>query len=148
MFTTKRIFRTLLLSAALALSAASRAAPVDIDEPWTRATAPGQKVAGAFMGLTAHKDMRLVGGATPAAETVELHFMRMQDGRMEMRALDAIDLPAGVRVDLAPGGFHAMLIGLKKQIRGGDRVPLTLTFKDAGGKTEQIEVMLEAFAPR
>ena len=33
---------------------------------------------------------------------------------------------------MKPGGFHVMLIGLKKDLRVGDTVDLQLTFEQAG----------------
>jgi len=137
-----------LLLIALTLSTLSRAASVEVVDPWIRATVPGQQVAGAYMRLTAHQDMRLVGATSPVAERVELHFMRMNGDSMEMRALDTLDLPAGEPVDLSPGGTHAMLIGLKRPIRDGDRVPMTLTFEGPEGRAEHIDLRAEARAYR
>jgi copper(I)-binding protein len=117
---------------------------VKVDHPWVRATAPGQKVAGGFMTLTADADMVLVGGASPAAKHIELHFMRMENGVMEMRELKEIPLPKGKAVSLEPGGLHVMFIGLKNPIREGQKVPLTLSVKGPDGKRRSIGVELEA----
>ena len=87
---SRRHPRVFLLLAALACPVWSWAGDVTIDHAWMRATAPGQKVAGAFMEITADRDMELVAGATPRADHVELHFMRMDDGVMEMRELENI----------------------------------------------------------
>ncbi len=124
------------------LSGLTQAAGIKVENAWVRATAPGQQVAGAFMDITADADMALVTGASPAAKTVELHFMRMDGGMMEMRELDKIDLPKGEKVSLEPGGMHVMLIGLKARIKPGDKVPLTLTVKDAKGARENVSVTL------
>ena len=45
---------------------------------------------------------------------------------MKMRQVDSIELPAGRGVNLASGGYHIMLVGLKRQLKEGDAVPLTL----------------------
>ncbi|ODU99133.1 MAG: hypothetical protein ABT23_14345, partial [Thiobacillus sp. SCN 63-57] len=115
---------------------------------WVRATAPGQKVAGAFMEITADRDMELVAGTTPRADHVELHFMRMDDGVMEMRELESIKLPKGETVSLKPGGLHAMLIGLTSQVVAGEKVPMTLTFRDSQGKQENVGITLDTASPR
>ncbi len=138
--------RTGLLLAALSLSVLAQAAEVRVEGAWVRPAVPGQKVVGAFMKLTADADMTLVKAASPAARVVELHFMRMADGMMEMRELEKIDLPGGTPVSLEPGGMHVMLIGLKAPIKAGDKVPLTLTVKNAKGGGQTIPVLLEARA--
>ena len=55
---------------------------------------------------------------------------------------DAIDLPAGKAVPLAPGGYHVMLMGLKRQLKEGETVPLTLVVEHKGGKRENVEVQV------
>lgn len=136
------------LLAALMLATPLQAAEVKVEHAWTRPTVPGQKVAGAFMDLTATRDMALIGGATPAASSVELHYMRMHDGGMEMREMESIKLPKGKTISLEPGGLHAMLIGLKAPIKAGDRVPLTLTVRDRAGALSKVEVVLDVPPPR
>jgi len=135
--------------AVLALSALLFAFPalsdtVKVDGPWVRTTAPGQKVAGAFMDLTADADMTLVGGESPAARVVELHTMSMENGVMVMRPMKDIALPKGKTVQLKPGGLHVMLIDLKGQIKEGDKTPLTLTVQGADGKQQKLAVELAA----
>ena len=71
----------------------------------------------------------LVKVASDVAASVELHTMTMNAGVMEMRPVAQIDLPVGAEVKLAPGGFHVMLIGLKKDLVEGETVKLTLTLK-------------------
>lgn len=140
--------RTILLLAALAFPVISQADDVKVENARVLSTVPGQKVAGAFMDITVSKDMELIAGETPIAELVELHFMKMDGDTMEMRALKSVELPKGKTISLEPGGLHAMLIGLRTQIKAGDRVPMTLTFKDRKGKREKISITLEAFSPR
>ncbi len=144
---TRNISCVSLFLAALVFPLMSWAGDVKIDHAWVRATAPGQNVAGAFMEITADRDMELVAGSTPRADHVELHFMRMDGGMMEMRELESIALPEGKTVSLEPGGLHAMLIGLVSQIKIGDKVPMTLTFRDGQGKQENISITLDAIAP-
>lgn len=124
----------------LGASAPAFADSVKVDNPWVRATAPGQKVAGGFMNLTADADMTLVGGSSPVSNHFELHFMKMENGVMEMREMKKIALPKGKTVGLAPGGLHVMFIGLKNPIREGQKVPMTLIFKSANGKEQKLVV--------
>jgi copper(I)-binding protein len=69
--------------------------------------------------------------------------MKMDGGVMRMFAVDGVDLPANRTVKLAPGGYHVMLMDLKRTLKAGERVPLRLTFELAGKKRETVEVDVE-----
>jgi copper(I)-binding protein len=84
------------------------------------------------------KAVRLVEVSTPVAGRVELHQMAMEGQTMRMRAVESLELPAGQTVNLASGGYHVMLFDLKRQLKDGEQVPLTLTVVDAGGKRENV----------
>ena len=59
--------------------------------------------------------------------------MEMTDGIMKMRPVpEGVEIPAGETVNLAPGGYHLMLLELKKPITEGEMVPVTLEFEQAG----------------
>jgi hypothetical protein len=64
----------------------------------------------------------------------------MKDGVMHMHAVESLPLPAGKRVELQPGGYHVMLMGLAKPLRAGDAVPIVFTIEDARGKRTTLEV--------
>lgn len=120
----------------LALSGVAHA-QVAVDAPWVRATVPQQTATGAFMRLTASRDLRLIGARSDVAQNTEVHEMAMQGQMMRMREVAAVPLPRGQAVALAPGGYHVMLIGLKRPLSAGDQVALTLVFEDAGGKRSE-----------
>jgi copper(I)-binding protein len=132
----KHIVRPLCraLAVGAGLYAVAAAAQVEVTDAWVRGTVAGQQSSGAFMKLTAPAGARLVAAASPVAKVVEIHEMKMQGGVMNMRAIDALDLPAGKPVTLAPGGYHVMLMGLAKPLAEGERVPLTLTVEDKSGR--------------
>lgn len=113
-----------------------------IDHPWSRATVVGQTAGGAFMKIenTGTAPDRLVGASTPAAASVQLHTMAMDGDVMRMREVPAIDLPAGQAVELAPGRFHMMLVGLKAPLKADGKVPLTLKFEKAGEVQVELSV--------
>jgi copper(I)-binding protein len=131
----------------LVLSVPALADSVKIENAWVRATAPGQKVAAGFLDLTADADMTVVGGSSPISQRVELHFMRMDKGVMEMRLMKEIALPKGQTVKLEPGGLHIMFIGINKQIKAGEKVPVTLIVKGADGKEQKLAVEAEVRKP-
>jgi copper(I)-binding protein len=129
------------------LAAPALADTVKIENAWVRATAPGQKVAGGFLDLTADADMRIIGGSSPVSRSLELHFMKMDGGVMEMRQIKEIALPKGQTVKLEPGALHIMFIDLKKQIKAGDSVPVTLLVKGADGKEQKLNLKAEVRQP-
>ncbi len=135
------------LCAVTLLTTPALADTVKVDAPWVRATAPGQKVAGGFMTLTADADMVLVGGSSPVSKHFELHYMKMENGVMEMREMKEIPLPKGKAVSLEPGGLHVMFIDLKQPIREGRKVPMTLVVKGADGKEQKLPVEAEVRRP-
>ena len=83
---------------------------------------------------------RLLSVATPAAEAVEIHVMAMEGDVMKMRQLDALALAPGQTVELKPGGYHLMLMGLKAPLQVGDQFPLTLKFEKGGEKVVTVRV--------
>jgi len=129
----------------MSLAAVSTAnAQVAVKDPWVRATVAAQKSTGAFMQLNAATGVRLVEARSPVAGVVEIHEMTMVDNVMKMRAVAGLDLPAGKAVELKPGGYHVMLMDLKKQIREGDTVPITLVVEGGDKKRSTIEVKAAA----
>ena len=113
---------------------AQTAQPVKVEGAWVRARVPGGDATAGYMRLTAKTDMKLVGIATNAAKVSELHEMKLDGDVMRMRAVDAIDLPAGKTVELKPGGHHLMLMGLTAPLAQNTSMPLTLILRDASGK--------------
>lgn len=132
----------LLFASALLVSLAAQAqtVTVKVDDPWVRATVAPQKATGAFMQLTAAKPAKVVAVSSPVAAVVEIHEMKMDDGVMKMRAVDALALPAGQAVALKPGSYHVMLMGLKAPISAGETVPLTLTVEGQDKQRSTVEV--------
>jgi copper(I)-binding protein len=111
-----------------------------VRDAWVRGTVAQQKASGAFMQITSKQGGRLVEVRTPVAGVAEVHEMAMDGNTMRMRAVPALELPAGQAVELKPGGYHVMLMDLKGTLKGGDSVPLTLVVEGKDGKRETIEV--------
>jgi copper(I)-binding protein len=77
---------------------------------------------------------------------VEVHEMAMEGNVMKMRQIQALDLPAGKTVELKPGGYHVMLMGLTQAIPAGSKLPLALVFEDKAGKRKTVEISAEVRA--
>lgn len=122
------------------LAAPASAQVASIKDPWVRATAPRQKSTSAYMEITASRAARLVEASSSVAGIVEIHEMRMDKDMMRMRAVPALDLPAGQPVTLEPGGYHIMLMDLKVQIKDGDKVPITLVIELRNGARQTVDL--------
>ena len=131
-------------TASLALHAEQNPANPSVSNVWVKTTIPGSTVSAAYMQIKSAVPMKLIKAESAVAGIVEIHDMKMKDGVMEMKALDALDVPVGKNIELKPGGTHVMLMNVKKPINKGDKVPLALTF--AGADKKPVVVKLDAIA--
>jgi len=118
---------------------------ITVSDPWGRATPSGAEVGAAYMTIanSGATPIRLIGGATDVANAVEVHTMSMDNGVMQMRPLgDGLEVPAHGSVTLKPGADHLMLVGLKRQLKEGEEVAITLDFDQ--GVVLPIKVAIKA----
>jgi copper(I)-binding protein len=147
----------LLFALGLALPAASPAiardytlGSIEIGQPWTRATPPTAQAGGGFLVLTNKGTTpdRLVAVKSPAADKVEIHEMKMDGNVMRMRELEkGIEIPPGATVELKPGGFHIMFMGLRAPFAKDAKVPATLVFDKAGSIDIELSVQAMGAQP-
>jgi copper(I)-binding protein len=117
----------------LAMVALPAWAQVSAEQPWTRATPPGAKTGAGFMQLkNAGAADRVVGASSPVAGRVEMHITVREGDVMKMREVKGFDIPANGSFALKPGGAHLMLMDLKRPIKKGEKVPLTLKLEKGG----------------
>jgi len=138
-----KLYRLGGLLAALLLSTSVYAGDIQVESAWLRATAPGQDAASADMSITSKQPAMLIGMSSPASRIVEMHSMTHENGMMKMREVQAIELPAGKRVDLGASGYHLMLVGLKAPLKAGGSIFLTLTIKLANKRTVKVKARAE-----
>jgi copper(I)-binding protein len=131
---------TLLFCLGMIFAVTNVSAQVAVSDAWVRATVAQQKSTGAFFQIKSMKKAKLISVSTPHAAMAEIHEMSMDNNVMKMREMDVLELPAGKQVELKPGGFHIMLMGLKKQAKVGDEVTLSLTVEDLDKKRQVLEV--------
>jgi copper(I)-binding protein len=140
-FSYRNGFLGAAILASVLLSTMARAADlVTVKDPWARATVPGQKVGGVYMEIVAQENLRLTSVRSPAAETAEVHRMKMEKGMMRMRAVPSLELPAGEPVRLEPGGYHIMLFDLRRSLVAGQKLKLELTFEDTAKRRHRVPV--------
>jgi periplasmic copper chaperone A len=124
---------------------------LQVRHSWSRATPPGAKVGVTYMEIrnSGAKPARVIGASTPLARKVEMHVTTHDGGVARMREVKTLDIPAGGRVELRPGGSHLMLVDLVRPLAKGERIPLTLRFEGAGELALEVEVQeLGARHPR
>jgi copper(I)-binding protein len=133
--------KSVVLAAVLAFTATAapahdyKAGSLEIKHPWSRATPKGATVAGGYLSIvnTGSAPDRLIGGSVEGAGKFEVHEMSMDGGVMKMRPLPkGLEIKPGQTVELKPGSFHLMFIGLKQPFEQGKRVKGTLEFEKAG----------------
>ena len=136
------MFRLIVLFAGSLLTAVC-AAQVEVKDAWARPAVQGQSGTGAFMTLTAPKGARLLGAASSVAGVTEIHEMAMEGNMMRMRAIPFLDLPAGRAVELKPGGYHVMLMDLKRPLALGEKITIDFRIETADGKRATLPVQIE-----
>jgi copper(I)-binding protein len=141
------ILSACLLALATTIAAAQefKAGSIEIDNPWSRATPKGAKVAAGYLVIKNNgtDPDRLVGGTSPAGK-VEVHEMSMDKGVMKMRPVSGgLEIKPGETVELKPGAFHLMIMDLKQQIESGKPFKASLNFEKAG----PVEIQFNVVAP-
>ena len=105
-----------------------------IHNPWVRAVPPVSQTSAAYMILMNHgdKDDLLLSVKSTIAKVAEIHNVKKENGMMSMYPVEFVKLPAGGTLNIKPGGYHVMLIGLIKPLKVSDEVELMLHFKHTG----------------
>lgn len=136
----------LALGSCLAWAAAAGDAPV-VSDAWARATPPGATVGAAYMVIQGgSKADRLVEASSPRAAMVHLHSVETRDGVAKMRGIDAVEVAAGERVELAPMSTHLMLMGLDAPLVAGQSFVVELVFAESGAQSVTVTVRPAAAA--
>ena len=115
-------------------------AQVNVVLPWVRSTPQGQKSVAVYMLLEAHraKSVTLIFARSPLARHVEI--------RAKNRPVRSLTIPAGTNLELKPGNPYLLMTGLKKRIRKGERVPVTLQFETDEPRKFSVDLNIEALS--
>jgi copper(I)-binding protein len=160
-------------AATTASTAAEAVGEITLTGQWARTSPAMASMGAAYVTITSPIDDKLVGASADAsiAAAVEVHEMYMMEGdtgttmamgsdstmamgsdttmdmgggEMGMRPVEFVELPAGVAVELKPGGYHIMFIDLVKPLEVGTTISLTLIFETAGEIVIEVPVLDEA----
>ena len=149
-----------LLSALLVIAAAPSGptagagrvtAPVRVTGAFAQATPPGVPHGSAYMTLenSTDKPVTVTGARSGAAARVTLmhqrHDTRSTSGAVmtRMRHAHALTVPAHGKLVLKPGGDHLMLEGLRRPLRAGEFITVTLLVK--GGEPLTLKLPVRRF---
>ena len=115
-----------------------------VENAWIREAPPGARAMAGYMTVKNNgtNDKVLVGASSDAFGEVMLHRTIVEDGMAKMVHQMAITIPAKGAVTFEPNGYHVMLMGPKKPLKAGDKVEITLKFKDG----ESVKVVHEVRA--
>lgn len=135
--------RCLLFPAVFLLAAcAQEGSPqIELDRAWARPTV-GQAPGAVYVAIDNKGGSadRLTGASTDNAAMAMVHQNEVVNGVARMRMAGEINIPAGDRIEMVPGGTHIMLEGLRAPLKTGDRFDLVLRFKESGDKTVKVTV--------
>ncbi len=140
----QKLFSTVALSLALTapVFAGSAADDIQVMDPWAREVPPNMTTSAAFLTMMnkGGVDHKLVAADSPVTGVVELHTHINDNGVMRMRPVKDMPVPAGGKTELKPGGLHLMLMQLKRPLKAGEKIDITLVFEDGSKKAVQAEV--------
>ena len=120
-----------------------KAGALDVADPWSRSTPKGASVAAGYMKITntGTAPDRFISGSSDVASKFEVHEMTMENGVAKMRPVKGgLEIKPGQTVELKPGSFHVMFVGLKKPLANGDHIKATLVFEKAGTLDVEFDV--------
>lgn len=121
-----------LLACILVLAACQAKEGIEVSDAWARTASQGMNSAVYFeiQNHNAEAD-ELTGAAAEVADAVEVHESKMEGDVMKMSRVDSVLLEPSAAVQFEPGGYHVMLIGLKRELNAGDEIQITLQFRNS-----------------
>jgi copper(I)-binding protein len=121
----------LVLAGALSFSACGGDKGIEVREAWVRPAAQGENGAVYFVihNLDPNADT-LTGVSSDVADAAEMHESKMSGDVMQMQQLDSVPIERSAEIKFEPGGLHLMLVGLKRDLKVGEEIDITLHFKN------------------
>jgi len=145
---TRRPLHALFLALALTFSWShaqaddARNSSLEIEGAYAKPSLKGVEVGVAFATISNQSkvEQKLVRVSGSVSKTIEIHTHEMKGGMMSMRQISELPIPPQGRVELKPGSYHLMLIGLKRPLEVGDSFELELHFADGRSRTKTFAV--------
>jgi copper(I)-binding protein len=114
---------------------------VTVDCPWTQATRNG--IAPVYMEIRADSrgGQRLTSAFSDLAESGEIDSYTRVAGVLRRQRIEYLPIEANQAVQLLPGGYHVLLVGLKEPLVAGTSFETWLEFEPAGGFVIEVQVV-------
>jgi len=105
-----------------------------VHRPWSRALPPVARNGAAYLMLhnNSAKPDRLLSASSPIAQSVMFHQNVSQGNSVSMAHVNDMVIKPRSMIEFKPGGYHLMLMGLKRPLVAGEYFELTLQLENAG----------------
>lgn len=136
-----RKWKVVFLWGIFLLTACSTGEGVDAHETWVRSANQGENSA-VYLILHNHTnvDDSLIGVSTDVATAIELHLTEIVNDVMRMSPLESVEILVDGEVEFKTGSYHIMLIDLKRDLKAGDEITVTLDFENYPDVTVNVPV--------
>lgn len=128
---SKKILKCFLFFIVFLITTEIYAAPdIKIKNAWIASTQESDDMSVAYMSLFSNQDLILTSITSPTIKTIEMHNTILEKGIMKMRMAHEIKIDHDKTFEFKSGGSHLMLMDFKGPLKAGEKVKLTLHFKD------------------
>jgi hypothetical protein len=112
-------------------AAAAQAATIQIHDAYSR---PANDMGAVFLTVVnrGQSDDAIDDARSEVAVATEIHESYDTGSGSAMRHIPRLPIGAGQTLSFHTGGYHVMLIGLKHELRAGDRFTIGVHFEHAG----------------
>ena len=123
---------TYLLAADLPVGEGTQTSKLQISDVWIRAMPPGHMMSAAYFKVhnLSSESINILSVTSVDAQSCSFHQTKIVDGIVKMLALGSLEIPSQDVIQLQPAGIHLMLMGIKKPLHVGEKIPLLLQFSN------------------
>lgn len=129
-----------LLLLSLAGNTYAGANEVMIDQVWVGESIPGQNSATLELNITAVKQARLINLSSEVTDKIEIHRVARHGGKMQAQVIPNLRLPAHRTTAFGSHQFFLIMVGLKKELNIGDKIPVSLVVEYSNSHRQTISV--------
>ena len=123
------------------------ASPIEVTQAWIRQMPPNSYATALYFSIrnTTEDTIVLISASAPKLfDYAEFHETTIRNGRASMEKRAFIKAPGHGHRELKPKGLHIMLMGLKRSLKEGESIPITLKFEKHGKKHLSAVVLKQA----
>lgn len=119
---------------------------ITVTQQWARTSPMATDMGAAYMTIEASALDELIGASVDmsVAMMAEVHETVTENGASTMREVERVEVTPDAPIQMQPGGYHIMLMGLKKPLETGETITVTLKFSKSGETTVEVPVREDA----